>query len=173
MRRHQAHRKERAPRRAAGASNSCGVVAYQDRSHAETAARKVPCYRGQRLRPYECKTEFGGCGMFHIGYIPELVIAGVCTSTEWYESYAGGKPLRVVLPPLMDYLTRHVKVTAPPQITRRVHPVTDEDLWTLIVETDRGTHQANDLPTPAEAVVLVLTRYRASRARRTTQETPA
>ena len=114
---------------------------------------------GPRPRPYLCKIEFGGCGLHHVGLLPTMVIAGVCTATEWYETYRGGKPLRHILPPLIAYLTDRVRATETPQVARRAHPVTDDDLWTLTVKTPRGQLVAADRDSPAEAAAVIVHSY--------------
>lgn len=74
---HQAHRKEHAQRRPAGASNACGKVAYHSRKDARRAARRYPA---DHLRAYPCPT----CDRFHIGHLSKAIRKGDFTAREIY-----------------------------------------------------------------------------------------
>jgi hypothetical protein len=159
MARHRRRRQQNVLARPGGASNQCGLVAYQDRANAEAGARAQAAYHGPRPRPYLCKTEYGGCGLHHVGFLPTLVVAGVCTATEWYETYDGGPPLRNIIPPLCEYLINRIPGADLPAISRRVDPVTDQDFWTLTIKTSAGEYTARDHDSPTEAAITVINQY--------------
>lgn len=157
MSRHQVRRKEARRNRPTGASNSCGLIAFDSRKEADFGARFMPLDPGRTYRPYLCTT---GCRLWHVGYLPELVIQGVVTSDEWY-GRNGHAPMRKVIPPLLEHIQRTTRFGTP-TIARRICPVTDRDLWTIILDTpDAGQLIARDYDSPAEAATVALVEYQA------------
>jgi hypothetical protein len=60
-------------------TNACGVFGYFTRNDAQRRDSNRPDIRGHR-REYRCDE----CGLWHLGHLPELVVAGVVTADEWY-----------------------------------------------------------------------------------------
>jgi hypothetical protein len=157
MAKHGARRKEHRLNRPEGAVNACGLVAFASRREANFGATRMPLHPDMPARPYLC---INGCQLWHVGYLPELVVQGVVTADEWY-GRNGHKPMRSIIPPLLEQITRTTRFGTP-TISRRTCMVTDRDLWTMIVDTpDAGQLAARDYDSPAEATAVVLNEYRA------------
>lgn len=157
MAKHRARRKEHRLNKPKGAVNSCGLMAFDSRREADFGARFMPLDRTQVARPYLCKT---GCGLWHVGYLPTLVVQGVVTADEWY-GRNGHQAMRKVIPPLLEHIT-NVTRFGTPTIARRTCLVTDRDLWTVIIDTpNAGQLIARDYDSPAEAATVALAEYHA------------
>lgn len=153
--RHSARRKETRPNKPQGASNACGLIAFDSRREADRGARRMPLEPGAPARPYHCSN---GCGLWHVGYLPALVVQGVVTENEWF-GRNGHEPMRKVIPPLLEHIERVTRFGVP-SISRRTCMVTDRDLWTIIVDTpDAGQLIARDYDSPAEAAIVALADY--------------
>lgn len=155
--RHSARRKEARPNKPQGASNACGLIAFDSRREADRGARVMPLDRSGSARPFRCNP---GCGLWHVGYLPALVTQGVVTADEWF-GRNGHTPMRKVILPLLDHIEKTTRFGVP-TISRRVCPVTDANLWTIVVDTpDAGQLVARDYSSPAEATAVALAEYRA------------
>lgn len=159
--RHRARRQEARLNKPNGASNSCGLIAFDSRREAKLGARFMPLDPTQTARPFECTPAAGkrGCGLWHVGYLPALVVAGVVTSDEWF-GRNGHQAMSKVIPPLMEHIENVIRFGSA-SISRRICPVTDAQLWTIVVDTpDAGQLAAQDYDSPAEAAAVVLGKYR-------------
>lgn len=156
---HKNRRRQHVDHRTSAATTSiCGLVAYQHRDDARRAAKQLPTRTWSdvgRARAYQCR---GGCELWHVGYLPQLVIDGLVTAAEWY-GYHGRRPLKDELIPLIAMMRRRTGGSA--QILRRTG-ADDTDLWGAMVETGRGTFIARDHATPARAVRAVLAAHDAA-----------
>lgn len=161
MAQHRARRKEHRLNKPNGATNSCGLVAFDSRREARFGAGFMPLDRSTTARPYQCKPIDGkpGCGLWHVGYLPTLVIQGVVTADEWF-GRNGHEAMRKVIPPLLEHIEKTTRFGTA-SISRRTCPVTDVDLWTIVVDTpDAGQLVAQDYDSPAEAGAVALAKYR-------------
>lgn len=155
--RHRARRKESRLNKPNGASNSCGLIAFDSRREADLGARRMPLDPGAPARAYKCTD---GCGLWHVGYLPALVVQGVVTANEWF-GRNGHAPMRKVIPQLLEHVEKTTRFGTA-TIARRTCLVTDRDLWTIILDTpDAGQLVARDYDSPAEAAAVALTDYRA------------
>lgn len=141
-------------RRPGGATSGiCGLYSYQTRAAAKRHAKTLPHNTGMRARAYPCRS---GCGGWHVGYLPQLVIAGIVTVAEWY-GHHGATPMRDILIPLLE----HVRASTGGELTferRRVEPVDGDpyDLWGAMIETRGTVTIARDYDDPIEATAAAL-----------------
>lgn len=157
---HRSRTGDRSLRRPPGATSSiCGLVGYQQRSGAKWAARNMPFFQNQHARAYPCHE---GCGQWHAGYLPELVVQGVVTAGEWYGS-TGQKPMRDVLIPLLEKVRRRTHGELSFERRRVVPADGDEfDLWSAMINARGVLHLARDYDNPNEATAAALEEYAAA-----------
>jgi hypothetical protein len=66
-----------------------GRLRHNTRGDARAAIRYM---HARRMREYRCHEEWGGCGSWHVGYLPASVIRGERTVAEVYAGRPGYLP---------------------------------------------------------------------------------
>jgi hypothetical protein len=151
---HKRRRQDNHRHRPSGATNAiCGLVGYQERKGADRAAKRLPPIDGEHARAYQC---IDGCDLWHAGWLPGLVRAGVVTATEWY-GRDGQPPMQDILLPLLERLRAIGRGKA--TFERRQHGPDDTDLWTAVIDCRAGMFVARDYDTPHAAAMAVIADY--------------
>lgn len=135
------------------ASNACGKVAYRSQSDARRYCARYFAIDKTRMRPYFCDPDTGGCGLYHLGHLPDMVVKGVVTADEWYGR--GGSPAYgPVLFGCLD-LMREVGIKAP-----AFHRGADQS-WTVGATIRRQRYHQTGHPDPVAATEATIALYRA------------
>lgn len=124
-------------------TNSCGVLAYITRKLARQGGNRMTLPDHHQARPYRCTT----CHLWHVGFIPRLVSAGVVTADEWYGRH--GPCYRDILIPLLELARRHLG--GQPWIERH-----HDQLWTAAGHAYGDTLYARDYPDPVSAIEALI-----------------
>jgi hypothetical protein len=127
-------------------TNECGVFGYIDRNDAKRRDSNRPDVVGHR-REYLCDD----CGLWHLGHLPELVVAGVVTADEWY-GRKGNPPYGEII--------RDVDVLLRKNGIRKVnfHRGPDGESWGMVARIhggDYAVHHQSDPVGAAEAMLAI------------------